>query len=342
MKKKVVKLQGLLYVLLVILLISSSLLIFNAVYQGVLPKIVEEINNASIGAILTAIITVFLLSQQTNSEEIKERNAKIFEKRLQVYEDFTNELKTILMDKEISTEIDNGKVDEIQLLIFQLANIRMHTSAENLTEIFNEVLKLIENIANFSKDNIQEDDKNIEYYNLLSSSLFNIVEIFHKELYLPPPIDLGNSKIKFDTIMGKIVNQTIEVSERQKFNKYNYSTWDNYKQYLSSDKKLSKSIIDLTKYLYDSCLSIFGSDLEIRFAPTMMSFRKKSAIGRKKVIVYCQPSRNEWSIMKNGLTEYPKNIKSEISDQIVLNITKEIIDSKDVKDFMKLSFDSLI
>ncbi|MDO4625960.1 MAG: hypothetical protein Q4A81_01400 [Pasteurellaceae bacterium] len=60
--------------------LSISLFIFDTIYQGSLPKIVEEINNSSIGAILTAIVTVLLLSKQSSSEEIKERNVRVLRK----------------------------------------------------------------------------------------------------------------------------------------------------------------------------------------------------------------------------------------------------------------------
>ena len=65
--------KKLISVLTVLAVISISLLVFGMVYQNQLPKIVEEINNSSIGAILTAIITVLLLSQQSSTEEIKEK-----------------------------------------------------------------------------------------------------------------------------------------------------------------------------------------------------------------------------------------------------------------------------
>ena len=73
--------KKLISVLTVLAVISISLLVFGMVYQNQLPKIVEEINNSSIGAILTAIITVLLLSQQSSTEEIKEKNVKVFEEK---------------------------------------------------------------------------------------------------------------------------------------------------------------------------------------------------------------------------------------------------------------------
>ena len=84
--------------------ISISIFIFNAIYQGSVPKIVEEINNSSIGAILTAIITVLLLSQQSSSEEVKERNVRVFEEKSERFNTFINKLWDIWDDRVVSLE----------------------------------------------------------------------------------------------------------------------------------------------------------------------------------------------------------------------------------------------
>lgn len=64
-----------------LLVISLSLFVFNLIYQNELPKIVENINNSAIGAIFTAIITVFLLQGQTATEEERDKNLSVFEKK---------------------------------------------------------------------------------------------------------------------------------------------------------------------------------------------------------------------------------------------------------------------
>ena len=47
----------------ILLSVSLSLFILDKIYDDSIPKILEEINNGAIGAILTAIVTVFLLQQ---------------------------------------------------------------------------------------------------------------------------------------------------------------------------------------------------------------------------------------------------------------------------------------
>lgn len=63
------------------LLVSFTIYVLNGIYSGPIPKIIEEINNGVIGAILGALITFLLLNQQSASLEIKERNVKVFEEK---------------------------------------------------------------------------------------------------------------------------------------------------------------------------------------------------------------------------------------------------------------------
>lgn len=184
-------------------LLSISVLVFNVIYQGTMPKIVEEINNSSIGAILTAIITVFLLSQQSKTEEVKERNSKIFEKKLEIYESFIKEIENLVKSEKISsTGKDTNTRDDIRALIFQLANIKMHTKAENITKVFTDVSRLITILKQYS-------DKEVGClnYNELTQCLFDIVHTFQHELY---DNQLGFDKENLD-VDKMIKNITIDI-----------------------------------------------------------------------------------------------------------------------------------
>lgn len=205
------------YVLSIFLLLSLCILIFSLIYQGELPKIVEEINNSAIGAILTAIITVFLLSQQTSSEEIKERNSKVFEKKLEIYERFLAELDNIIQDNVISGEYTNEKSkDEIKSLIFQLANIKMHTKSENVDLIFGSVTKLIGTLEDYNNG-----ENNILNYQTITKEIFNIVEIFQKELY---GSQLGATNININDIIMDKANILLDSAQRmgRDYSKYNF------------------------------------------------------------------------------------------------------------------------
>lgn len=171
----------------IVFTISISIFIFNGIYHGKIPKIVEEINNSSIGAILTAIITVLLLSQQSSSEEIKERNVRVFEEKSARFNTFINKLWEIWDDRSVNLEELN---DLIKLVS---KDIILYTKTETVNRILDKLIIIAE-----QAEPDKTDSKNIETTKLIQQCIFDIIN----ELAIE--IDLG----------GKIENQV-----REKLNK---------------------------------------------------------------------------------------------------------------------------
>lgn len=195
--------QKLLNVLSIMLLISISILIFSLVYKSKLPMIVEQINNGTIGVILTAIVTVFLLGQQTHSEEVKDRNSKVFEKKLAVYHNFIQELEKIIQDGKI-TYGENGEKDELASLLFQLAQVRMHTGKTKVAEILQSVSKINENVS-VSQKTIASSIN----HKHLAERLFSIVDTLRRELY--SPVDYKEKASDEDSpLIVKQINESLD------------------------------------------------------------------------------------------------------------------------------------
>ena len=157
---------------LLISLLSGSMIllvvfIFVATLSGAWPGegVSAQILSALAGAVVTAIITMFRLLGQTSNEEKKERNAKIFEEKLRIYNEFLQNLCQVVKDMEISKE------EEI-MLEFQVAQIAMHTSTESINKISEQVSAIITGIK--TKDNQTGE---------MLNELFAIADIFYKELY---------------------------------------------------------------------------------------------------------------------------------------------------------------
>mgnify|MGYP000918751567 CR=1 FL=1 len=173
----------------ILLAVSLCFFIFSQVYQGALPKIVEEINNSAIGAILTAFVTVLLLQGQTASEEKRDKSVKVFEKKQDVYHDFLEKLKEIIKDGEITISAQgknadlSSNVDELKDLLFQLGYIQMHTSEENTKKVFERVSKIIQLMNDFSSDRKDKQKFLPKFYASLSEQLFGIVSILKSDLY---------------------------------------------------------------------------------------------------------------------------------------------------------------
>ena len=184
---------------LLISLLSGSMIllvvfIFVATLSGAWPGegVSAQILSALAGAVVTAIITMFLLLGQTSNEEKKERNAKIFEEKLRIYNEFLQNLCQVVKDMEISKE------EEI-MLEFQVAQIAMHTSTESINAISEQINTIISGIK-------KKENQNGEMLN----ELFSIADTFYKELYGKENEIDGNSRDttinNFKTILMPLEN----------------------------------------------------------------------------------------------------------------------------------------
>jgi len=147
---------------------------------------------ALLGVVITVIITAFLLSGQSLSEEAKERNVKIFEKKQEVYHNFLEELQKIVQHgkidyqsfEEANNENSNNYVDELKKLIFQLGFLKLHTDEKNVTSIFSSISNIFKDLRKFNTYDVNNKrDKISNYYSNLSDELFSIISLLKKDLY---------------------------------------------------------------------------------------------------------------------------------------------------------------
>lgn len=143
-----------------------------------------------IGTIVTAVITLLLLNGQSDKEEEKERNAKVFEEKLAIYKEFLNELYNVVKDNNIS----NSEKLELQ---FKVAQISMHTRKDRINTISESVTNIIRAI-----------DEKTSNKNILEN-LFTIQEQFRQELYPEKEAENWSTTIKnFDEL--EVVEQVKE------------------------------------------------------------------------------------------------------------------------------------
>ena len=153
-----------------------------------------------IGTIVTAVITLLLLNGQSDKEEEKERNAKVFEEKLAIYKEFLNTLCNIVKDVQITDE-------EYIELQFQVAQIAMHTDKKHIDEISNYLAGIIEPIKN---KNLSEDKSPI------IENLFFIQEQFRQVLYNSTPEDWSDVIEKFKTLNTKKKSKTTQILSIEK------------------------------------------------------------------------------------------------------------------------------
>ena len=218
----------------ILLAFSLSIFVFGTLYQNSLPKIVEEINNSALGAILTAFITVLLLSQQSKSEEVRDRNVKVFEEKSKKYNDFINELWKIWEDRQVSLEEMNNMLKIIS------RDIIMYTKPDTVQKI----LEHMEYIAEQIKANNGVSEKSREATLIIQSNIFSIINELAGEIGLGGTITNGvRTKLRtledqvvpylnqkeFITIYIKDFKETIEIlSEKENIDITDVVYADNY------------------------------------------------------------------------------------------------------------------
>ena len=121
--------------------------------------------SAMAGALVAAIITLFLLKGQTAVEADRQKDSKVFEEKLSIYKEFLQKLCDVVKDQKITPD------EEIELQ-FQVSYIAMHTKSDSIKIISEQVRKIVVDIKNNEKDS-----------NNMLSQLFVISDTLYKELY---------------------------------------------------------------------------------------------------------------------------------------------------------------
>ena len=121
--------------------------------------------SAMAGALVAAIITLFLLKGQTAVEADRQKDSKVFEEKLSIYKEFLQKLCDVVKDQKITPD------EEIELQ-FQVSYIAMHTKSDSIKIISEQVRKIVVGIKNNEKDS-----------NYMLSQLFVISDALYKELY---------------------------------------------------------------------------------------------------------------------------------------------------------------
>lgn len=217
-----------LYIALGILFtISISIFVFSSIYQNAIPKIIEEINNSSIGAILTAIITVLLLSQQSSSEEVKERNVRVFEEKSQRFNTFIDKLWEIWDDRVVSLE----ELNELIKLVSK--DIVLYTKPETVDKILSHLLEIADQ-AKPDKTNIKDKEST----KLIQKNIFDIINELAKEIGLGGEIK-PEIREKLNALENKVIPFLIQKDFKKKF----LESFEN-------DLKDSEEIIEVTNVEY--------------------------------------------------------------------------------------------
>ena len=185
------------FIAIILAVVNIALFVFVLIATNLFTKTDLWFQSACvvIGTILTAVVTLLLLNGQSEKEEQKERNSKVFEEKLKIYKEFLSTLCRIVKDKDVNPE-------ESVELQFQVAQIAMHTSYNRIEKISENVTEIIASIRNTYSDEDKQPSS-------LVKNLFDIQEQFRQELY----DDESNIQQKFYPVDEKIVDKREEDKE---------------------------------------------------------------------------------------------------------------------------------
>lgn len=121
---------------LALFVVFLLLSVFSDVFKTM--EIPIQVMGALLGSIVTAFITMMLLYGQSQAEELKEKNVKVFEARTQNYTQFIEELWKVWEDRRVDLR------ESSKLLELVTKNIILYTKAETTKGILDELIKLTE------------------------------------------------------------------------------------------------------------------------------------------------------------------------------------------------------
>jgi hypothetical protein len=181
------------------LLLFLGILILSRLYSG--NEIPTQFAGALLGAIVTAAITMALLHGQSQAEETKERNVKVFEEKTRRYNEFLERLWAIWEDRHITLE----ELNELKEAVAR--DILLYTredSTEQLLGFLNGIAKHAgpANLSDIAKAEVQE-------------SVYGVINVLAKEIDLGGRIS-DSIKVQLDELDRQIRPFLLEKEFRAK------------------------------------------------------------------------------------------------------------------------------
>lgn len=201
------------------LVIALTLLVLTYTGRLVVEQVVKDINAGVISALLTALITLLLLSLQSDKDEIATKKSVIYEEKIRTFKSFINVLGSAIEDGALSTK-------ELRTIVWNYSLVRMVIENSNNQKNLDSIMQEIDSSI------ITNDENKIPNYERLSLLFNTICDIFKTELYQGVSgsyhspafenfrrITLDGSTLSFDYVV-KSIDEVIEfLGNNRKFRK---------------------------------------------------------------------------------------------------------------------------
>lgn len=150
------------------LLVFLVLTVVSKVYPS--DEVPLQVTGAFLGAIVTAAITMFLLHGQSQAEETKERNVKVFEEKTRRYNDFLKKLWKAWEDRRVTLEELNDLIESVS------QDIIIYTKEENTQKLLSSLTRIA---VHAGKTSTTEEEKE-----QVQKEVFEIINILSAEMNL--------------------------------------------------------------------------------------------------------------------------------------------------------------
>ena len=184
---------------------------------------IVAIVSAFVGVVITVAVTGVLLNTQSETEYLREKNVKQFEKKQETYHDFLEQLGNIITDltkRSLAGDVAQSyeNIASLENLIFQFGYLRIHMPDDTFikvmaytSEIF-DVYRKQKFRANYNKDIVEQKKSRSDQVN---QGLYKLTQVIAKKLFAIAAIlnsDMYGEKAN-DRINPQIENITIQLLE---------------------------------------------------------------------------------------------------------------------------------
>lgn len=193
MQWKIIKRQDTVLAVLVMMVAMLSFLGFHYFFPSldVLSDYAQEIISALFGVFFATVLTIYLLSKQTESQQNKQKHQKVFEEKVKIFKELLQTLEKIFEDNNLSVE----KLSKLEILLIKLAMIASENTIKKFQELYNYIIS----------DECQERSGTSETHLLIKSKKLNLL----LELTSLCRQELGLSERNLNDELSQSLNQLL-------------------------------------------------------------------------------------------------------------------------------------
>ncbi|RLD73142.1 MAG: hypothetical protein DRJ10_18175 [Bacteroidetes bacterium] len=268
------------WVIIVIIYISSF--VFLSVYEfqdwkygSFIESLIAVFQGAGVIAIITAVILLF----QSQLEAQKEKGQKVFNEKISLYKEAIEVVENIFKDNRI----ESGELQRLEFIILKLQLISSDSTIRKFVEFYQKIV----DVADI--DLIQEN-------NFTKSA--DLKRAF-SEFIGKCRVELQLSENELDKSIFQQIQETVENSDKKKWQKSNYKDWDNYEEFLKEETNVSTPTINLIKKIHDDIINEYSipQKATVNYTKTMISFLVHNApSSRKRFLMITSFSANKFAL----------------------------------------------